>query len=111
MDRKEYLTLIYNVAHEAWTDNQEQIRDIIEEGKANPEALAELREILHPYIQEVLKMAGSLEDILRESILREIPQHVWQKEERWEMVLIGAAYECLQFDCLGVLGQIAQGLL
>ena len=111
MDRKEYLTLIYNVAHEAWLDNQHRIQEVIEDGKTDPSALEELREILHPYIQEVLKVMQHLEDILRESILRDSPPAVWKEEDRWEMVLIGAAYECLQFDCLGVLGQIARGML
>lgn len=111
MDRKEYLTLIYNVANEAWLDQQDRIKQIIVEGEADPAALEELREVLHPYIQELLKQVHSLEDILRESVLRDIPAHVWEEQEKWDLVLIGAAYECLQFDCLGVLGQISRGLL
>ncbi|MGH7145960.1 MAG: hypothetical protein ACREJ2_17760 [Planctomycetota bacterium] len=111
MDRKEYLTLIYTLAQEAWADHENRIRQVIAEGEKDPEALEELREILHPYIQETLKRLSSLEDVLRESILRDIPSSVWENEDRWEMVLIGAAYACLQFDSLGVLGQIARGLL
>src|SRR5262245_48313686 len=104
MDRKQWLTMIYREANLFLERNAPG-------GYLSPTELDEMEPELHQQVQEVLSNVDHLEDVIRESLLRNPPPDLWYGEGQWQHVLVAVASACLVHDIKGVANKILEGKL
>ncbi len=105
MERKEWLTMVYREA------NLFLERHANQDGKLSATEVDELEPELHCQIQEVLKTAEDLEDIIKFSLTKNPPPDLWYGENNWQSVLIAVASLCLLYDVKGIILKILDGEL
>jgi hypothetical protein len=105
MDRKQWLTMVYREA------NIFIERHGGKDGKLSEVEVDEYEPELHQQIQEVLGSVDHLEDIIKNSLLRNPPPDLWYGENEWHHVLAAVASSCLLYDVKGVVIKILDGSL
>jgi hypothetical protein len=105
MERKQWLTMVYREA------NIFLERHSTPEKSLTPSEINELDPELHQQLQEILSTADSLEDIIKHSLLKNPPAHLWLNEREWSGVLTSIAAACLMHDVKGIAVKIAEGTL
>jgi hypothetical protein len=105
MDRKQWLTMLYREAN-LFLENHGEPGTVL-----TPEDLEELEPELDAQLREVLRTSGSLEDLIKHSVLREPPPELWREQEEWGGVLVSVAAACLRHDVGGILLKILAGEL
>ena len=105
MDRKQWLTTVYREA------NIFIERHTPEGAKLSPTEIDELDPELHQQLNEVIGSVDSLEDLIKNSLLKTPPSDLWYGEKNWQHVLIAVATACLMHDVKGVVNKILEGVL